>query len=204
MLCSIPNRPGCVTSFRCVHALEFPKENVLIQSIYRLSISYRSCKTLKKMVKQSHYSPEQALGFPEVWGSRISRQSAHEGGQVVSPTHRPSLPPRKYSWYSFLLEVESTPGPQCARKNSSETIGDRTRDHQACREVPQPTAVRRAPNLNKLHLFILKKYGFNFNSTVTLTSSVHVNEINPLRTKRNPFYLKTQFVPRSKHLPSRL
>ena len=26
------------------------------------------------------------------------RQSAHEGGKVVSPTHRPPLPPRKYSW----------------------------------------------------------------------------------------------------------
>ena len=46
-------------------------------------------------------------------GSRraISRQSAHEGGKVVSPTHRPLLPPRKYSWYSFLLEADSTPGP---------------------------------------------------------------------------------------------
>jgi hypothetical protein len=27
----------------------------------------------------------------------------------VSPTHRPPLPPTKYSWYSFLLEAESTP-----------------------------------------------------------------------------------------------
>ena len=25
--------------------------------------------------------------------------------------------PRKYSWYSFLLEAESTPGPQCGRKD---------------------------------------------------------------------------------------
>ena len=25
--------------------------------------------------------------------------------------------PRKYSWYSFLLEAESTPGPQCDRKD---------------------------------------------------------------------------------------
>ena len=25
--------------------------------------------------------------------------------------------PRKYSWYSFLLQTESTPGPQCGRKN---------------------------------------------------------------------------------------
>ena len=41
----------------------------------------------------------------------FSRQSAHEGGKVLSPTHRPPLPPRKYSWYSFLLQAESTPGP---------------------------------------------------------------------------------------------
>jgi hypothetical protein len=41
----------------------------------------------------------------------VSRQSAHEGGKVVSPTHRPPLTPRKYTRYSFLLEAESTPGP---------------------------------------------------------------------------------------------
>jgi len=27
------------------------------------------------------------------------------------------LTPRKYSWYSFLLEAESTPGPECGRKD---------------------------------------------------------------------------------------
>ena len=37
-------------------------------------------------------------------------------GKVVSPTHRPPLPHRKYSWYSFLLRAESTPVPQCDRK----------------------------------------------------------------------------------------
>jgi hypothetical protein len=31
--------------------------------------------------------------------------------------HRPPLSPRKYSWYSFLLEAESSPGPQCGLKN---------------------------------------------------------------------------------------
>jgi len=40
-----------------------------------------------------------------------SRQSAHEGDKVVRPMHRPPLPPRKYSWYSFLLEAESSQGP---------------------------------------------------------------------------------------------
>jgi hypothetical protein len=62
-------------------------------------------------VKQYHYRPGQALRVPGALSSQISRQQAHVGDKVVSPTHRPSLPRRKYSWHSFLLEDESTPGP---------------------------------------------------------------------------------------------
>jgi hypothetical protein len=46
----------------------------------------------------------------------------------ASRTGRP-YPPRKYSWYSFLLESESNPELQCGRKDySNDTIGNRTRN----------------------------------------------------------------------------
>jgi len=56
---------------------------------------------------------------PRVWNLTlpiISRQSAHAGG-MASHTHGPPLPPTRYSWYSFLLQAESTPGPLCGRKD---------------------------------------------------------------------------------------
>jgi len=48
------------------------------------------------------------LGLQAFMTLRISRQLAHEGGKVVSPTYRPSLTPRRYPWYS---EAESTQEP---------------------------------------------------------------------------------------------
>jgi len=43
--------------------------------------------------------------------------TAQDGGKVVSRTHRRPLPPGNTQGYSFLLEAESTPGPQCDRKD---------------------------------------------------------------------------------------
>jgi hypothetical protein len=67
-----------------------------------------------KYIKKGKAVPLQAWSGPE--GSRKSRfpdfmTTAQEVGKVVSLTHRPHLPPSKFSWYSFLLEAESTQGP---------------------------------------------------------------------------------------------
>jgi hypothetical protein len=56
--------------------------------------------------------PLQAWSGPE--GSRKLRfpdfmTTAQDGGKVVRLKHRPHLP-QKITWYSFLLEVELTPG----------------------------------------------------------------------------------------------
>jgi hypothetical protein len=43
--------------------------------------------SIKVKVQQSHYKPGQTRRVPVVWGSLISRQSAHEGGKFVSLKH---------------------------------------------------------------------------------------------------------------------
>jgi len=53
--------------------------------------------------KQFNYRSAQVLRVSGASDYQISRQSAHEGGKVVSPKHRSLLPSRKYSWYSCLL-----------------------------------------------------------------------------------------------------
>ena len=97
------------TSFTSIQNYSF--FNVFIHSYHSLlHLFYVKCKAV----------PLQAWSGPE--GSRKLRfpdfmTTAQDGVKVVSLTHRPLFTPRKYSWYSFLLEAESTSGPQCDRKD---------------------------------------------------------------------------------------
>jgi hypothetical protein len=64
-------------------------------------------RKVKVKVKQSRYRPR---GFQEVKVPRLHDNGTGwwEGCQPHAPI---AFTPRKCSWYSFLLEAESTPGP---------------------------------------------------------------------------------------------
>jgi hypothetical protein len=65
--------------------------------------------------KKVKFSPSTGLGGP--YGCERLRlphflhNRLTDGGKVVSPTRLPLFTPQEDSWYSFLLEAESTPGP---------------------------------------------------------------------------------------------
>jgi hypothetical protein len=73
---------------------------------YNIQKRIQLCK-VKADPLHSWSGPEgsRKLRFPDFM------RTAQDGGKVVSLTQRQPSPPKKYTWYSFLLEAESTPMP---------------------------------------------------------------------------------------------
>ena len=65
--------------------------------------------------------------------STLPLTSALDGGWVVGTTPRPLYPRERTGTHCMVGRIMSM-------KNSSDTIGNRTRDPLTCSAVPQPTA----------------------------------------------------------------
>ena len=123
--------------------------NFKLKPRFRTANDFTTCTVPKIKVKQSLYRPGQTLRVPGDWGSQISRHSAHEGGELASPTHRPPLPPGNIPSTHFFWRLSRPRGHSVARrivsmKNTDGIIGNRTRDVQAFSAVHQPTAPHHA------------------------------------------------------------
>jgi hypothetical protein len=93
-------------------------------------------------VKFSLYRPWRILGLREVEAPTFSDIRLTDGLKVVSPTRRPLFYPQEDSWYSFLLDAESTSAAGRIRSiEKSTSSGTRTGDLPACSIVPQPTTL---------------------------------------------------------------
>jgi hypothetical protein len=85
----------------------------------------------------------ETLRLPHFLDSRLT-----DDDEVVSLTRWPPFTPQEDSWYSFLLEVESTLGPYWGWKNyvnwkeSNDPIGNRIRNLPAFNIVPRQTVLK--------------------------------------------------------------
>ena len=95
---------------------------------------------------------DRPLRLQEFEAPRIYKQSAHEGGKVVSPTHRPPLPPDHIPGTHFCQRLSRSQGhsPAGRIKLKKNLQWNRTRDLPSCSAVPHSTATLRIPDRDNL------------------------------------------------------
>jgi hypothetical protein len=77
--------------------------------------------------KAKIYRPGQALRFQEVEATKFPDSQQIKVVRFSALCTGRFYPRRKYSWYLFLLEADSTPGQYCDRKDYVNETSHRTR-----------------------------------------------------------------------------
>jgi len=120
---SVTGAPSEVSNQTSCPSANLPTFNLPSVKAPSSALSHKDLEYWGHIYFYSYYTSLRYIGKSvplQVWsgpeGSRKLRfpdymTTAQDGGKVDSLMHRSPLPPKKYSWYSFLLEDESTPGP---------------------------------------------------------------------------------------------
>jgi hypothetical protein len=103
---------GIVTWSTEIEDWRWKLELRVISHLYVENIKPRGWHTICSLdAEHSTQRPGQALRVPEVWGSKISRQSTHDGGKVVSAT------PQEIFLVRISVRGWVDPSAHCGRKN---------------------------------------------------------------------------------------
>jgi hypothetical protein len=98
-------RPGPETDHSPPSSAEVKNCGLLRRDNFTLPFTLKKGKAITVTGREDPQGCETS-GLPRFLDNRLT-----DGGEVVSVTRQPPLTPQDDSWYSFLLEAESTPGP---------------------------------------------------------------------------------------------
>ena len=103
----LPVLPLCCYMFLLVPSAQRGLNHSYVHTFFAEFLFPNTCITFKALPLQAWSGPESSmkLRFPDFM------TTAQDGGKVCQPYAPAAFTPRICSWYSFLLEAESTPGP---------------------------------------------------------------------------------------------
>jgi hypothetical protein len=108
-------------------------------------VQWHLCAEGSQKLSYSCNRPWRPIGFWDVEAPTFSRHLVHRWRWGCQPYAPAALYPQENSWYSFLLEVESTQGHAAGKfvsiEEPSGLIGNRTHGPPACSIVLQPTTL---------------------------------------------------------------